>query len=309
MELKSFISDLSELKRRGTVEYSLDYPFSRICTLRMGGDIPCLIYPKSEDAFIEVIRICSDNSLKYRVIGNASNIIPPDKVGIPVIISSRRMKGIYRRNEHRLRVYAGEQINSLIVYCMKNSMSGMEMLYGIPATVGGAAVMNAGAFGESISDSIYNIRCYDTELCRTVDISNSDASYSYRKSIFTDSKRYIILCVDLEFSYDSGVRERAETAKRNKYRTQPTSERSAGSVFRKSEFYPPPAYLIDRAGLKGFTIGDAAISEKHAGFMINRGNAKEADFRKLIEYTRRVVSERFSAELICETEFLGDNNI
>lgn len=312
MEYESFLSELSAMAQSGDVRYELNYPFSRISTLRMGGNIPCLVYPKNGDAMVRAVKICMEYGVKFRVIGNSSNIIPPDEVLIPAVISSRRMKGIYALGDGKthLRVYAGEQLNSLIIYCMKNSLSGIEKLYGIPATVGGAAAMNAGAFGQSVSDCIVNIHCYDITAGKCTDVSASEAKYSYRESIFADTGKYVILCVDFKFSEDEqhgGVRTRAMAARRSKDMTQPTEKRSAGSIFRRCDSYPPPAYMIDHSSLKGFSIGGAEISKKHAGFMINKGNASENDFARLIEYTKKTVEKNFGAKMVCEVEFFDSN--
>lgn len=257
------------------------------------------------------VNFAREKGLPFFVLGCGSNILVSDKGFRGIVIDTRRMDEI-TVSQNSIRAKAGVRVTSLVREAILANFAGVEYLSGIPGTVGGAIVMNASAFSQTISDRISQICIYDCETDSEYAISKEEALFEYRSSIF-GKKNYIIIWADFNFPLKVAygiltARQKEIFGKRKK--SQPLDYRSCGSVFKN----PPNNYagkLIEQAGLKGFSIGGAEISQMHANFIINKDNATAEDIRKIIAEVRKTVFEKFSILLEPEVVFLGefDTNI
>ncbi|MDR0304807.1 MAG: UDP-N-acetylmuramate dehydrogenase [Chitinispirillales bacterium] len=247
-----------------------------------------------------------DKNIPYFVLGNGCNVLASDKGFHGIIIDTRRIDEIIV-SENSIKAGAGAHISSFVREAALAGFAGVEELAGIPGTIGGGIVMNAGAFSQKISDKISQICIYDCDSGLERIVSKEDVQFEYRSSIFK-KKNYIIIWANflftLKVAYGVLVSRQNEVLEKRK-KSQPLEYRSCGSVFKN----PPDSYagkLIEQAGLKGFSVGDAQISEKHGNFIINKGNATAEDIRKIIAEVRKVIVSDFSTQLEPELIFLGE---
>ena len=203
-------------------------------------------------------------------------------------------------------VGAGVLLGKLAFQLLKKSISGFEFASGIPGTIGGAVRMNAGAYGSEFKDIVIETMCMDNNG-NIIKLDNKKQKFEYRKSIFKDNK-YIILETKLlleKVDDNSKIKEKMDEYKKSRMEKQPIEFPSAGSTFKRgSDFIT--AKLIDECDLKGYSIGDAQVSEKHAGFVINRGNASFEDVFKLIKFIQKNVKEKFGKDIELEVEIVGN---
>ena len=273
-------------------------------SFRIGGSAGLFIEPENEQQLSSVLEKCRSLSVEPFIIGNGSNLLVSDSgIEQPVIRLCGEFEKIMLVDETTVRVGAGATLVSLCRFALENSLSGLEFAYGIPGSVGGAAFMNAGAYGGEMKDVV--------ELCEHIGIdgkkgsfSKEDLSFGYRKSAYSENK-YIITFVT--FKLKKGEKDEIE-AKMNELLgrrkdKQPLSFPSAGSVFKRPEGYFAGA-LIEQCGLKGKRTGGAMVSEKHAGFIVNAGSATCCDVKELIEYCQKTVFEKFGIELETEIKMI-----
>jgi UDP-N-acetylmuramate dehydrogenase len=209
------------------------------------------------------------------------------------------------------RVYAecGASLTALSYACSRpeRDLSGLEFAYGIPGTVGGAIVMNAGAYGSDVERVLISAEYYDLADGRTIQLRDSEMDLSYRHSIFLDHPQWIVLSgvFKLSYGYGPAIREQIQKNMDSRKEKQPLEFPSAGSVFKRpvDDF---AARMIDKAGLKGASVGGAQVSEKHAGFIVNKGDATAADVRELVRLVRDEVEKVYRYRLECEIRLVGD---
>ncbi len=282
-------------------DYRLDVPASSMTTFRIGGSVRMVISPTSVKSLVQVVRLCHATDMPYRVIGRGSNILARDEGYDGVWILTGACKEIVLRGHHA-EVAAGATLDELIDTLAAASLSGLENLAGIPGSVGGAVVMNAGAFGTSFSDLLVAVDVYDTQRDECYSIPYELCGFAYRKSIF-QSRRYVVLGVSLRLGRgrDDILATHAKSIRERRLQTQPYEYPSAGSVFRR----PRDHYagrLIGEAGFSDYRIGDACVSPKHNGFIINLGNATSRDVRSLIEKIKQRVFE--TTGVLLQTEII-----
>jgi UDP-N-acetylmuramate dehydrogenase len=210
-----------------------------------------------------------------------------------------------KENKMQITVGAGEKIGKLAQICLQKEISGLEELSGIPGTIGGAVRMNAGAHGREMKDIVKKVKCIDYKG-EEKEFTNEELEFNYRSSIFKKEK-YIITEVTLELQ--KGQKKEIKT-KMDEYATyrkekQPIEYPSAGSTFKRGDDFIT-AKLIDEAGLKGYSIGDAEVSIKHSGFIINKGNATAEDVLTLVEHIKDKVYEKFNKKIELEIEIIGE---
>lgn len=279
-------------------------PMKKHTTFRVGGPAEYYMIPK-RDEIEALIRLCNHYNIPFLIIGNGSNLLVSDR-GIrgAVIEIGKEMDEIQIEGE-RIVVQAGALLSKTAHRAMKESLTGMEFAAGIPGCVGGAVAMNAGAYGGEIKDilSCVTILTKEGEVKK---LSAKELELSYRHSIIS-AKEYIVL--DAEFVLKKGEREqiesRMEELKERRVEKQPLEYPSAGSTFKRPEGYFAGKLIMD-AGLRGFQVGGAAVSEKHCGFVINRGDATAADIYQLIQEVQKEVSRRFGVKLEPEVKMVGD---
>ncbi len=307
----------------------INEPMSKHTTFKVGGKADIFIKIKNIKELKHVIAISDRNNVCLTIIGNGSNILVKDN-GIRGIVVQTDFKGINiektAENNAIVTVGAGVNLANLAHVLQKNGITGFEFASGIPGTVGGAVKMNAGAYGSEMKDIVLSTKCLDLnknnipprrtniddiEIVEPpkdpeiIELSNEEQKFTYRDSAFSD-KKYIILETKLKLSYGNtdDIKNKMEEISKNRRERQPNLP-SAGSTFKRGKDYIT-AKLIDECGLKGYTIGGAQVSEKHAGFIINTGNATAQDILDLIEYIKKVVYEKTGKNIDLEIEIIGE---
>jgi len=281
-------------------------PLSRHSTFKIGGCAKIACFPKNCDELCACINYCKTNKIRFIVMGNASNVLFDDLGFDGAVIFTVHMSELEYINypDYTLiKVSAGRSLTELASETgKKHSLSGLEFAYGIPGTVGGAVYMNAGAYGGQMSDVVVETQYLDLTDMTMHAVSAAEHRYSYRKSVFMQHPEYVIVSTTLKLTPADPERIFAAMAKNITSRKdkQPLEFPNAGSVFKRPAEHVFAGKLIQDANLKGYSIGGAEISQKHAGFIVNRGNATSKDVLDLIEYTKNVVAEQFGYELECE---------
>ena len=285
-----------------------DEPMSKHTTFKVGGPAEC--YMKIDDIkdLRNILKFAKNNDIKITVLGNGSNVLVLDKgiEGIVLNIRFNKMEMLNFDGKIYANIGAGVKISIFGHLLLKNEITGFEELSGIPGTIGGAVRMNAGAHGKEFKDIVNTVTCMDYDG-NIKQFENKDMEFDYRRSMLKD-KKYIVLEVGMQFEKgtEKDIRQKMEEYATYRKEKQPIEYPSAGSTFKRGSDYIT-AKLIDEAGLKGFSIGGAEVSEKHAGFIINKGNATAKDILELIEYVRNKVYEKYNKEIELEIEIIGEN--
>lgn len=280
----------------GNIKIYENFELSKFSSFRIGGNARFATFPKNSDELISLIDTATKSGIRHIVIGNASNVLFDSGYIDALIIFTRDMKSC-KTDETKIIAECGCSLSALSVAARNASLSGLEFAYGIPGTLGGAVYMNAGAYGGEISDILLESTVYNVKDGKISTLSQKDHMFSYRKSIFSNKE---LILISSTLSMKKGEKEViSRTMSENmKKRTekQPLEFPSAGSAFKRPQGMFA-AELIEKSGLKGFSVNDAQISDKHAGFIINRGNATSDDVLLLINKTINTVKEKFSVVL------------
>lgn len=275
-------------------------------SFKIGGPAECLIKIESVDQIKEVYKIAKEFNIPLTVIGNGSNLLVSDR-GIKGIVLKIEIKKLeFQKNKEKINIVvgSGEKLGIIAQKFLNQEIEGFEFAAGIPGTIGGAIRMNAGAHGKEMKDIVKTVTYMDRDG-NIKKIENSEAEFKYRNSIFS-YKDYVIIETELELKKGNKEEILAKMQEYANFRKekQPLEFPSAGSTFKRGEDFIT-ARLIDECGLKGYQIGDAQISEKHAGFIINKGNATAEDVMKLIEYTKEQIYNKFGKRIETEIEILN----
>lgn len=295
---------LSELLPLAEILY--DEPMSKHTTFRVGGAADVFIRIASEEQLKVLIPELVKSEIPYYIIGKGSNLLVGDKGFRGVVIQLDEAFEKIKVNNNVVTACAGASMAKIAKIALQNSLTGFEFAAGIPGCVGGGVIMNAGAYGGEMKDVVSKVRV----LCKDGNIkeyTNEEMCFGYRFSALKNKPEYIVL--EVEIILEPGNEEEIlakmqDLAKRRKDK-QPLEYPSAGSTFKRPEGYFA-GKLIGDAGLSGYSVGDAEVSEKHNGFVINRGNATAADVRTLIETIQCKVYEQFGVNLEREVIYLGD---
>ena len=304
MEVKEII-EKSGLEMPGRILYN--EPMKKYTSFKIGGPAECLIKIESVEELKKVLKIANENNIKITVIGNGSNVLVLDE-GISGITLIIKIEGISFKNVENNKVIvsigAGEKVSKIGKIFLNNSLSGFEEISGIPGSIGGATRMNAGAHGKEMKDIIKNVTCVDYFGNEKI-FSNEDMKFGYRKSILKEEK-YIVTKVEIELEKGKTEEIKAKMDEYAKFRKekQPLESPSAGSTFKRGEDFIT-AKLIDEAGLKGLSVGDAEVSIKHSGFIINKGNASAKDVLELVEKVKEEIYKKFNKKIELEVEIIG----
>lgn len=284
-------------------------PLNTHSTFRIGGNAKVAYFPKDKGEFIELVSCIKNAGEKYFVVGNGSNILFDDRGFDGAIIFTKNMSDcFYEYKSDSVIIYAeaGKKLTELSLEAgKKHALSGLEFAYGIPATIGGAVYMNAGAYGGQMADVVLDVEAYDTDKNEIVHIDNEQAHFAYRHSVFEENKSLVVLSVRLKLTLSDPeeIARKMDTNMQSRRDKQPLEFPSAGSTFKRPKGYFA-AKLIDDAGLKGYSVGGAKVSEKHAGFVINAGGATCADVLALMNDVSSIVKEKFGVELSPEVIYL-----
>ncbi len=303
-ELKQEIGNLGIIREN----ILFNEPMANHTTFKVGGPAECYIKIDDIQSLRKVLKFAKDNHIAITVLGNGSNILVLDK-GIKGIVLNIRLNKIEMVNldgKFFATIGAGVKISVFGHLLLKNELTGFEELSGIPGTIGGAVRMNAGAHGKEFKDIVNSVTCmdYDGNIKR---FENEEMKFAYRSSMLKD-KKYIVLEVGMQFQKGNEEEIKAKMQEYATYRKekQPIEYPSAGSTFKRGEDFIT-AKLIDEAGLKGYHIGDAEVSTKHAGFIINKGNATAKDILEVIEHVKHKVGEKFNKKIELEIEIMGES--
>ncbi|MEB3025734.1 MULTISPECIES: UDP-N-acetylmuramate dehydrogenase [unclassified Parvimonas] len=283
-----------------------DEPLKNHTTFKIGGNCIALIEPREVSDIVETIKICRENSIKFFVIGNGSNLLVPDEGYNGVIIKLKGEFSTIKVEGNYVMVNSGAKLSEVYTVAYENSLTGFEFASGIPGTIGGAIFMNAGAYGGEMKDIVESVEVLDLDNFELRELKNEELEFSYRKSII-QRKNYIVTTIKLKLK--KGNKEEInsvyEDLRDRRNSKQPLNFGSAGSTFKRPEGHFA-SKLIEDAGLKGYHINDAWVSEKHSGFIVNKGNASYKEVMELIEYVQKVVFEKFGVKLETEVRILKD---
>lgn len=282
-----------------------DELMSRHTTFRIGGPADFFVMPSDLEQVRKIIAVCRENSVPYYIMGNGSNLLVGDKGYRGVLIQiSKKMSGI-RVDEERIIVQAGALLSKISAAACEASLTGMEFASGIPGTLGGALRMNAGAYGGEMRQIVETADVMTTEG-EVMTLTGEELRMGYRTSVISRND-YVALGAVLKLKKGDRTQIRAlmNELKEKRVTKQPLEYGSAGSTFKRPEGYFA-GKLIQDAGLRGYRIGDAQVSEKHCGFVINRGHATAADVTKLMEDVADCVEEKFGVRLEPEVKKIGE---
>ncbi|WBB28980.1 UDP-N-acetylmuramate dehydrogenase [Parvimonas micra] len=283
-----------------------DEPLKNHTTFKIGGNCIALIEPREISDIIEAVKICRENSIKFFIIGNGSNLLVPDEGYNGVIIKLKGEFSTIQVEGEYLIVNSGAKLSEVYTVAYENSLTGFEFASGIPGTIGGAIYMNAGAYGGEMKDIVESVQVLDLDNFELRELKNEELEFSYRKSII-QRKNYIVTSIKLKLQKGNKEEIKAvyEDLRERRNSKQPLNFGSAGSTFKRPEGHFA-SKLIEDAGLKGYHINDAWVSEKHSGFVVNKGNASYKEVMELIEYVQKVVFEKFGVKLETEVRILKD---
>ena len=280
-------------------------PMKNHTTFRVGGPADIFLTPSAEE-LPAVLSVCREEQMPVTVIGNGSNLLVGDQ-GIRgvVICIGFGMRGI-RVDGEKIFLEAGVTLAAAAQQAAKAGLTGLEFASGIPGTFGGAVVMNAGAYGGEMKDVIVSVRVI-SEDGEILTLSKEELDLSYRHSVIPE-RGYLVIDGELLLTREKDpdqITERMEELKKKRIETQPLEYPSAGSTFKRPEGYFAGKLIMD-AGLRGFSVGGAAVSEKHCGFVINKGNATAADICALMDEVTRIVKEKYAVTLEPEVKKVGE---
>lgn len=292
--IEDFIKNLEYYKRVSLKKYNT-YKLDCYCDY--------LIYPKSADELINLLRSLKEKGINYLILGNGSNVILA-RNNFDVVIKLDRLNN-YKINGNVVVAQAGVSLINLANICMNHNLDGLSFAFGIPGLVGASTAMNAGAYKEDMASIVREVKVITPNL-DIVTMSKEELDFAYRDSFLKKHKDYICIETTMELYYreKDEIREIMENRRDRRINSQPLNMPSAGSVFRNPEGMSA-GKLIEDLGLKGYSIGGAEISDRHANFIVNRNKATYEDIIALIEYTKKKVKEVYGIDLILEQEIIG----
>lgn len=273
-------------------------------TFRVGGPAHFFVTPKTEEQLQSVLKLCKETDTLWFILGRGSNLLVSDRGFDGVVIHMQKHWNHYHTEENRIFAQAGAMMSAVSQEALRNGLTGFEFASGIPGTIGGGLRMNAGAYGGEMKQVVLSAKVMDSNGT-VLELSKDELELGYRTSTIGRNGYIALSCViELQPGDPDCIRSTMEEMNAKRRQKQPLEYGSAGSTFKRPEGYFA-GKLIQDAGLKGFSIGDAQVSEKHAGFVINRGNAKAADIMKLCKEVSRRVHEQFGVNLEMEVRRLG----
>lgn len=304
IKYEGFLRKLSEMSEKGVLSYSENADLAPHSTFKIGGKADLIVKVRTKDALAEVLRCVHSEGIKYAVIGNGSNILFSDDRYDGVIILTTGMTAI-SCEENVIEVECGYSLTALASRAQKMSLTGLEFAYGIPGSVGGAVFMNAGAYDGEIKNVVTKTYYYDVKNDTFGEFVGEENKFGYRESVYQEKDGLVILGArfELEKGDSEAILEKMQGFMRARSEKQPLEYPSAGSTFKRAPGYFT-AKLIDEAGLKGYSVGGAQVSEKHAGFVINRGGATSDDVKRLIADIQEAVYKNSGVEIKCEIKMI-----
>ena len=283
----------------------IDEPMSRHTTFRVGGPADFFVTPKAKEEVRDVVRICKEAGMPYYIIGNGSNLLVSDAGYRGVIVQIYKEMNEVKVEGDLVKAQAGALLSGIAAKALGAELTGFEFASGIPGTIGGACVMNAGAYGGEMKDVLESVTVLTGEG-KIIELGRNELELGYRTSVIA-KKGYIVLGAVLKLERGDGekIKTYMDELKEKRVTKQPLEYPSAGSTFKRPEGYFA-GKLIEDAGLRGFQVGGAQVSEKHCGFVINRDHATAADIMELMRQVQIRVKENSGVDLEPEVKRLGD---
>lgn len=287
-------------------DIKLDEPMKKHISFRVGGPADILVKPRAEEQIKNIIDFAKKENIPYIVKGNGSNLLVRDGGIRGIVIEITDNFNSYEIEDKIIKVQSGALLSIIGRAALKQNLKGFEFAAGIPGTIGGALAMNAGAYGGEMKDIVKSVRLMDTDG-NIFNFSNEDMQFGYRKSILSKSD-YIVLGAEIELEkgdYEE-IKEMMKDFSNRRITKQPLNLPSAGSTFKRPEGYFA-AKLIDDSGLRGLTLRNAQVSDKHCGFVVNLGDAKASDILDLMYVVKSTVKNKFGVTLEEEVKILGED--
>ena len=280
-------------------------PMSRHTTFRIGGPADLFVAPENTDEIKKLIAICKEEKIPYFILGNGSNLLVSDKGYEGVVVQLYRSFNTITLKDNEIYAQAGALLSGIAAVARDGALTGFEFAGGIPGTLGGAVVMNAGAYGGEMKDVLKEVTVLTPEG-EILTLQADELHMGYRTSVIKEAG-YIVLeaVISLKEGDPEAIRNRMQELLGMRSSKQPLSYPSAGSTFKRPEGYFAGKLIMD-SGLRGYQVGGAQISEKHCGFVINTGNATAKDVTTLMADVQRIVMEKFGVKLEPEVRFLGE---
>lgn len=303
MDKYSHAAELLSAKEIKFTENELLAPHS---TFRIGGEARLAAMPDTTEQIIDAVSAAKEAGLDFTVIGNGSNVLFSDKGFDGLVIFTRNADSVVIKGK-RVIADAGAPFTKLAVTVKNAGLTGLEFAYGIPGSVGGAVYMNAGAYNGEASQVVASSMAYDDLTGEVRMISREEHNFGYRTSVYSQNRdRLTVLSAEFELKEgdSAAIWETMQDLMRRRREKQPLEYPNAGSVFKRPQGYFVGKLITD-AGLKGYTIGGAQVSEKHAGFIVNIGGATAEDVLRLVEHIQKTVQSQFGVMLECEINFKG----
>lgn len=287
-------------------DFFYDEPMKNHTSFCVGGPAKLLIKPRDEEALVEILKSIRKNNYKYYILGNCTNIIVRDKGFDGIIIKLKnKLNDVKKVSDKEIYAGTGASMKKISEFAMENSLTGLEFAHGIPGSLGGAIVMNAGAYDGEIKNVVKSVKLLDEDL-NVIEVPGEEMNFSYRHSLVQERD---LIVLGATFSLEDGdkneIREKYEDFDQRRADKQPLDMPSAGSTFKRPTGYFA-GKLIDDSGLRGFTHKGAGISEKHCGFVVNKNKATAQDVLETIEIVQKVVHDKFDVTLEREVKIIGD---
>ena len=284
-------------------DITVDSPMSEHIYFRVGGPADILVTPVNEEQVVNTLKLCREYNVPYFILGNGSNILVKDGGISGVVIKFNKLNKITTEG-NCVTAQSGALLKDVSKAALENNLRGFEFACGIPGSIGGAVFMNAGAYDGEMAHVIKSARVID-ENCNIKNLTKEELELGYRSSIVM-KKGYVVIeaTVELESGEYASIKDKIDDLTHRRESKQPLEYPSAGSTFKRPEGYFA-GKLIQDSGLKGFSIGGAAVSEKHSGFVINKGGATAKDVLDVIAHVQKTVKENFDVELHTEVRIIG----
>lgn len=286
---------LKDLLLKNNIDFKMDEPMSAHTTLRIGGSAKYFIMPSCTNELMIATELCKRANIRFSVIGRGSNLLVPDK-GLDIAVISTVNMSYITFDDETVTAEAGVSLAVLSSEAAKKGLSGLEFAHGIPGTVGGAVFMNAGAYGGEIAQVLYESKYFlNGEVFKA---SAPEHDFGYRRSCYKDDPEKVILSASFRLTKGNSeqIFQKMRGFDNSRREKQPLEYPSAGSAYKRPEGYFA-GKLIEDCGLKGYSVGGAQVSEKHAGFIINKGGATCADMLALMEHIEKTVYDKFGVKL------------
>lgn len=311
MDKKEIYENLKNILKNSNIY--IDEPMTKHTSFKIGGCADIFVKVKTLEDLENIVKYSKSNNIPITVTGNGSNLLVKDNgirgITIQIAFNNTQIRESEMNRdideEIVVEVESGKKLGELAINLLKEEISGFEFASGIPGTIGGAIKMNAGAYGKEMKDIVKTITYMDNEQ-QIKKIHNEEADFQYRHSRFSNSED-IILSVELSLKKGNSeeIKAMMDEYKKSRIEKQPVELPSAGSTFKRGEDFIT-AKLIDEAGLKGYKIGGAQVSLKHAGFVVNTGDATAEDVINLVEYIKQVIKDKFGKNIELELQVVGE---